>query len=184
MRWRLILVAGLVPTCWLGMMLVHECGHMLAAVITGGTVARLEFPLWGFSRTDVSPDPHPLLVTWAGPLAGVALPLLNALIWRTARRPSILAGIFSGFCLLANGAYLGAGSLAQVGDTAEILKHAGTLWTLRVVGLFLMTAGLVQWYLLGPALGIPRTGKPQALFATTLGAVLLIAAGLWQFTAR
>ena len=124
---RLLLILGLLATCWLGMMLVHECGHMLAALGTGGTVTRLEWPPWGFSRTDVSPNPHPLPVAWAGPLFGALMPLLVALALRIMRRRSLVAEIFSGFCLLANGAYLSAGSLGRIGDTADILKHAAPL---------------------------------------------------------
>jgi hypothetical protein len=100
---RLLLIAGLIVTCWLGMMLVHETGHMLGAVLSGGGLIHLEWPVWGYSRTEVSPNPHPLLVAWAGPLCGAVFPLIASLSLRLGKRRSLVAEIFSAFCLLANG---------------------------------------------------------------------------------
>ena len=61
---------------WIGMQAVHELGHVLAASATGGTVQRVVLHPLTISRTDVSPNPSPLAVAWAGPLVGVILPLL------------------------------------------------------------------------------------------------------------
>ena len=179
--WRLALfILGLLITCWLGMMLVHECGHMLAAICSGGAVARLEWPAWGFSRTDVSPNPHPLLVVWAGPLFGAVLPLLLSLALRGLRIRSVIVEIFSGFCLLANGIYLSAGSFDRIGDTADLLKFGCPILMLWVVGLPLAVAGLAQWHTLGPALGISRASKTEMYLAAALGGILLAASIIWQ----
>ena len=37
-------------------MAVHESGHALMGWATGGHLRRVIVPLWGFSRTDVSPN--------------------------------------------------------------------------------------------------------------------------------
>src|SRR4051794_36054178 len=97
-------------TCWYGMELVHEFGLMLATLLTGGTIEHLEFPLFGFSRTDISPNPHPGLVAWSGPLFGSALPLIAFILLRLAKKKSAFLQLFTAFCLLANGAYIGIGS--------------------------------------------------------------------------
>ncbi len=180
MKWQRLLLVGLLPTCWLGMMLAHEGGHILAALVSGGTVLRLEWPLLGFSRADVSPNPHPLLVAWAGPLFGAIAPSLLSLVLRAARRRSLVADIVSGFCLLANGAYLGIGSLGRIGDTAEMLKRGSPFWILSTVGGLLMLAGLVQWHALGPRMGIRRIGPTEAAVAAALGAFLIAASVIWQ----
>ena len=180
MKTRIFLIFGLLATCWLGMMLVHECGHMLAAVCTGGTVVRLEWPVWGFSRTDVGSNPHPLAVAWAGPVFGSVMPALLALALRVMRLRSVVAEIFSGFCLLANGAYLSAGSLGRIGDTADILKHGGPLWTLWAMGLPLAAAGLLQGHTLGSKLGVARVGKSEAYVTGFLGTTLVLGSLLWQ----
>jgi hypothetical protein len=175
MKSRLLLIAGLLLTCWLGMMLVHELGHILAALLSGGAVTRLEWPPLGFSRTDVSPNPHPLLVAWSGPLFGASLPLLLSLILRLARRRALVAEIFSAFCLLANGIYLGAGSLDRVGDTGDILNHGSPLWLLWPLAVPLTLAAFAQLHALGPRLGIPAASKSQVLLAATSGTLLLAA---------
>ncbi len=48
-----------------------------------------------------SPDPHPLITLWAGPLLGVAVPLIAASIIRKR-----WAWFVADFCLIANGGYL------------------------------------------------------------------------------
>ena len=60
---------------WVGMMVVHELGHVIGGMLTGGTVQRVVLPVLGFSRTDVKPNPSPGIVVWAGPVIGVLLPL-------------------------------------------------------------------------------------------------------------
>ncbi len=77
----LIVATGL--GSWLGMQAVHELGHLLAAWLTGGRIAKVVlFPL-SISRTDLAHNPHPLVVVWSGPLLGVALPLI---LWGVANR--------------------------------------------------------------------------------------------------
>ena len=57
-------------------MLLHELGHIAAAVVSGGSVRQVVLYPLTFSRTDVEPNPHPLLVVWAGPIFWALLPLL------------------------------------------------------------------------------------------------------------
>ena len=139
---RLLFLLGLLVTCWWGMMLVHEAGHALAAIATGGRVVRVEWPLVGFSRTDVAPNPHPLVVIWGGPALGALMPLSMALLSRACRRRRVTIEVFSGFCLLANGVYLAAGSLGRIGDAGDLLRHGAAPWTLWAIGLPLAAAGL------------------------------------------
>ncbi len=121
---QLILIGTFVPFCWLAFMLLHELGHIAAAVVSGGSVRQVVLYPLTFSRTDVEPNPHPLLVVWAGPIVGTLLPLL---IWWGFRRFQVpgdyLARFLAGFCLVANGAYIAIGSFDQVGDAGDMLKH-------------------------------------------------------------
>ncbi|MDG2389927.1 MAG: hypothetical protein P8M30_11460 [Planctomycetaceae bacterium] len=36
-----LLAVSMLPICWLGMMLVHEVGHVLGAWLTGGVVQKV-----------------------------------------------------------------------------------------------------------------------------------------------
>src|SRR5438552_3539003 len=99
------------------MQAVHELGHVVCAWATGASVVRVVLDPLTFSRTDVAGGRHPALVAWAGPLCGAALPLIVWLAGRGAGWPgAYLLRFFAGFCLVANGAYVGFGSFEPAGD--------------------------------------------------------------------
>ncbi len=60
--------------------------------------------------------------------------------WRSAAAELRL---LAGFCLLANGAYLGLGWIDRVGDAGEILDDGGSRWTLILFGLVAVASGLL-----------------------------------------
>src|SRR5262249_53727266 len=106
-----MLIVFSVAFSWLAMMIVHEFGHVLHAWFSGGTVSRVFLHPLTFSRTELSDNPHPLFVAWGGALWGCIIPLLLlALGWLVKWWYSYLLAFFAGFCLIANGSYMGAGS--------------------------------------------------------------------------
>jgi hypothetical protein len=129
------------------MQAVHELGHVLAAWLTGGTVQRVVLHPFTISRTDVSPNPHPLIVAWGGPLVGVILPLVAAAcsraVFPAAQR---FFDFFAGLCLIANGAYIGVGSLDGIGDAGEMLRHGSPRWLLATFGILSAVCGLWIWH--------------------------------------
>ena len=129
------------------MQAVHEAGHVTGAWLTGGSVTRVVLHPLAISRTDVSPNPHPLLVAWAGPMVGVVLPLIAAGVWRLANlRYKALASFFAGFCLIANGLYIGAGSFAAIGDAGDLLRHGAPQIALLTFGSVSTALGLWIWH--------------------------------------
>ncbi len=136
---------------WLGMMAVHESGHAMAACCTGGHVQRIVLPLWGFSRTDVAPNPNRLAEVWAGPLWGSIAPLL---VWIAIQKPGKIWRFFCGFCLITNGCYLAVGWTLHAGDAWELVQLGVPRWVLAVVGGIGALGGLYVWHRLGkPRLG-------------------------------
>jgi Peptidase M50B-like len=132
---------------WFAMQAIHECGHVIAAWITGGTVKRVVLHPFAISRTDVSPNPHPLIVAWSGPLVGVAVPLVLLGASKFIRtRYAKFFRFFAGFCLIANGAYIGAGSFYGIGDAGDLLRHGAPHGTLVAFGFASVTAGLWIWH--------------------------------------
>src|SRR5437762_5721447 len=112
-----ILIASTLLGSWLGMQAIHESGHVIGALLTGGRVARVVLHPLTISRTDLAVNPHPLAGAWAGPVGGVLLPLLAWAVAACLRTPAaFMVRFFAGFCLIANGAYIGAGSFDGVGD--------------------------------------------------------------------
>jgi len=166
---QIVYMVVTVVGCWFGMQAVHELGHCLGAWITGGRVQRVVLHPLTISRTDLDANPHPLVVAWAGPIAGGVLPLLA---W-VARAPTRSVGrraanhgslrfssslcwflrLFAGFCLIANGLYIGLGSFGAIGDCGDMLRHGSQPWQLWLFGLFTAPLGLYLWHGLGPRLG-------------------------------
>lgn len=145
-RAELAAAAALVLACWWGMQMVHEAGHVLAALASGGRVVAVELRPWAISRTDVDPNPAPLFVAWGGPILGVVAPLvawwvLLACRWKVA----VLVRFFAGFCWVANGVYIAVGGLSGIGDGADLLRHGGSLWMLVTFGVVAAVVGLGLW---------------------------------------
>src|SRR5436305_1539520 len=102
-RWQIVLVVSTLANCWLGMQIVHECGHVLGAWATGGLVKKVVLRPWTLSRTDLASNPDPLVVAWAGPVFGAVVPLAVWLTVALARWPGAYwLRFFAGFCLIAN----------------------------------------------------------------------------------
>jgi hypothetical protein len=142
---------------WLLMMIVHELGHVLHARLSGGRVATLVLQPLAFSRTDLADNPHPLFVCWGGALWGCGLPLLLAGLLRLWKRDlAYLGAFFAGFCLIANGAYLAAGSFIGAGDAGDLMRCGSPPWLLILIGLPAMAGGLWLWNGLGPRFGLGR----------------------------
>lgn len=162
---------------------VHEAGHVLGAAATGGKVQRVVLHPLAISRTDLAENPRPLETAWAGPLFGSAAPLCA---WGAAAavglRGDALAVLrfFAGFCLAANGLYLGLGSFDRVGDCGDLLNHGAALWQLWLFGAVAAPLGLFLWHGLGPAFGLGPAGsevRPRTALAM-LGVFLgLLAVG-------
>ena len=140
-------VALAVLVAWFAMQAVHECGHVLAAWLSGGTIRRVVLHPLTISRTDVSPNPHPLIVAWSGPVFGILAPVALLVLRKAfSVRLSTFFHFFAGFCLIANGAYIGAGSFYEIGDAGDLLRHGAPHWTLVAFGVVSLTTGLWIWH--------------------------------------
>ncbi len=179
----IILIVSFLVFCWLGMQVVHEAGHVMGAIASGGRVAGVKLGPLEFSRTDLISNPHPLLVAWAGPVIGAVVPSVLIPFSRRARH---YFRFFAGFCLVANGAYIGVGAIEGAGDAGDLLKHGAALWHLIAFGLLSFSAGLFLWHGLGPAFGIGVRGrlisKSEALGAFVMAAGLVVAEIIWGMT--
>jgi len=133
-------------TCWFGMQVVHELGHILATRCSGATVERVA--LLPISRTDTGNVERPLFVYGNGAVFGVAFPLLLWLIvywfrWNAA----YLFRFFAGFCLIANGAYIGCDfSVVGPTDAGLLIEHGANRRILVLFGVVCVTGGLFLWH--------------------------------------
>jgi hypothetical protein len=173
---QVLLIVSLAGFSWLAMMALHEFGHVLHAWLSGGTIDTVVLHPLAISRTDVSPNPHPLFVAWGGVTWGCLLPLgLWTAVRRLARRYCYLAAWFAGFCLIANGAYLTAGAVLPDGDDGGVLlAHGAARWQLFAFALPAVGAGLYLWNGLGPHFGLTGKGEVDRKAAIAIAAALLI----------
>ena len=171
---QLVLIVASAPLAWLGMQIVHECGHALMGWLTGGEVRRVVLHPLTISRTDLGANPHPLVVCWAGPVFGSIAPVLFWLIARATKwSGEFWLRFFAGFCLIANGAYLAVGSFDRIGDAGDLLKQGSPIWMLWLFGAVTITVGLRLWHGLGARFGLGSQVHPVAWRAA-----LFVAGGL------
>ena len=170
---QIVFVVSLMVLSWLVMMAVHELGHVVGAVLTRGQVERVVLHPLAISRTDVSPNPMPAIVVWAGPILGCTIPIIFwLLIPRRAKIAHIVSMFFAGFCLLANGAYIAVGSFDRVGDCGEMLRTGSPFWTLPAFGLVTMSFGLALWHRAGSVKQF--IADPSLVPARTAWAMLVV----------
>ena len=156
----LFLVATAIAS-WLAMQAIHEAGHVLAAHLTGGRVANVVLHPLTISRTDLAENPHPVIVCWAGPIVGVLGPLLLWLVARAFRfRFAFVLRFLTGFCLVANGLYIGLGWLLTANDAADLIGLGQPHWRLWLFGAVTVPAGFALWNGQGKNFGLGRDATP------------------------
>lgn len=158
---RTVLILSTLLASWLAMQAIHELGHVVGALATGGSIAHVVLHPATISRTDLAENPHPLIVVWAGPLIGVVLPMAFWGLTLAVRfSAAFLLRFFAGFCLIANGLYIGAGSFSGVGDCGDMLRHGSSLWQLWLFGTIATPLGLWLWHGLAPRFGLGPDAQP------------------------
>ena len=112
----------LLVASWVVMTFTHETGHILGGWIGGATLTDYDVAPWHLPYSLHSPDPHPLLTLWSGPILGALAPALLAVAVR-----HVWFRFVADFCLIANGAYLALAWVAgdRLLDTPRLLE-AGT----------------------------------------------------------
>ena len=149
------------------MQAVHELGHVSVTLATGGTVTKVILHPLTISRTDSSGSLHPLLVIWAGPVIGVALPLALLAVFKVAKlKWDYLVQFFAGTCLIANGAYIAAGSFQKIGDAGDLIRHGSPIGLLWSFGLVTVPLGLWLWNGLDRVLGLEKPGPGRSRCGT------------------
>jgi Peptidase M50B-like len=178
---QIVLIVSTLLGSWLGMQAIHESGHVFGAWLTGGRVSRVALHPLTISRTDVVENSKPLIVVWAGPIFGVVVPLALWAVVAAVRLPgAFVFRFFAGFCLLANGLYIGVGSFDRVGDCGEMLRHGSEVWQLWLFGALTAPIGLWLWHGQGTHFGLGRTNgrvSPSAVYGTLVACVALLVLG-------
>lgn len=171
-----LLLVGLCALGWSLMQALHEAGHVLHAVVSGGQVVGVDLHPLRFSRTTLGLNPHPRFVAWGGAVWGCALPLVALVVARIAAIPpwALASGrVVTGLCLLANGIYLGAGAFVHVGDAGDLLLSGASQGSLLAFGAVTSAGGLALWSGTGPDLARAPGRAGPALVASASALALV-----------
>jgi hypothetical protein len=165
---QIILIGTLIGFSWLAMQAVHELGHVMGARATGADIKQVVLHPMTISRTDLGQNPKPLQVVWAGPLVGALLPLAAYLLCVGLRMPFLyLLRFFVGFCLVANGVYIGSGAFIPLADTAVMAFNGSPRWLMALYGLIAIPLGFILWNKQGKHFGLGNA-RGQVDFHATL----------------
>jgi hypothetical protein len=97
-------------------------------------------------------------------VVGVLLPLGLFLAARIGKwKWTCLPQFFAGFCLIANGGYIGAGSFLGSGNASDpgvMLDHGSPTWLLWLFGVVAFPFGLWLWNGLEPWRGDGEPNRP------------------------
>lgn len=169
------------------MQIIHELGHVIGAIASGGRIAGIHLHPLDFSRTDQAVNPRPLITTWMGPLFGATFPAALWLVCSKMKSRALhLIRFFAGFCLVANGAYIGIGAFSRMADAGYLLRFGAPFWHCQWFGLLAMAAGFALWNGLAPAFGIGKSARSipfrEAALSAGLLTGLILAELLWGLT--
>jgi hypothetical protein len=124
-----------------------------------------------------------LVEVWAGPLVGSVVPVLIAVLSALLRcRITYLLWGIAGFCLIANGAYIGIGSIQPIGDAGELIADGMPRWTLAAFGGVAAAGGLWIWHRVSPRFGFggsPIPIRPLDAWGTFVIAILVTTLGFF-----
>ena len=111
------------------MLITHECGHIIGGLASGATLTDYDLTPWRMPYSLYSPDPHPLITLWSGPLLGVVVPVGIAAVLRQR-----WVWFIADFCLLANGGYLAMAWISgdRFLDTPRLLSAGASRATIVV----------------------------------------------------
>ncbi len=171
-----VLIFSTLAISWLGMMVVHEFGHVLFGWLGGGSVARVVLSPLEFSRTEMQKNPRPLFEAWGGALVGSILPLMIAGVWRRFRWPAwYVFQFFAGLCLITNGIYLAVVSfIPNAADPGDLMRNGSPQWILVGFGIISFPLGLFLWNRLGMHFGLgDARGKVNGRVAMAVFALLV-----------
>lgn len=176
---QFLLIGTFVTLSWLGFMIVHEFGHVVAGWATGADVSRVVLHPLQISWTSFTTNPNPLLVAWGGPALGCVFPLILLVGVNVARLSGrYLIRFFAGFCLVANGLYLLVDAFERGGDGGTLLKNGASQWQLILFGLIITPVGFRLWDGLGSSFGLGASDgrvSRRAALASTVSLALVVA---------
>lgn len=174
---KTLFVAGVFIFADLGSVTIHELGHALNLVATGGTVDYIQVTFGGESRVQTTSNPEPMATTWGGFLWQVMAPLLLLLgLWQVWPRLSFWALALLIACFLNAGHYLYTHATWDCRDPHFLMVGGVSKTALQAIGCCLLALSIPA-IPLAAALG--GVGFRRCPWRTTILAVGIPALLFW-----
>jgi hypothetical protein len=127
---------------WCVMVTTHELGHVVSGILTGGQLIHAELRPWKLPHSHFMPDPRPLVTLWGGPILGVTVPLLAAMMIRRN-----WGWFIADFCLIAGGTYIALAWISHepLLDTARLLNAGAPQWQIGLFCVVTIVPGYVRF---------------------------------------
>lgn len=173
--------------------LIHELGHGINSILTGGGLSRIEFSVFGWSRAILDPHGEARAVSWGGVQWSVVFALAAFLLcWIFRSRGLLFALVLAVDAFASGGQYLTVGLLTGKGDGAHLAMMGVERALIIGIAIPLILVVFPLTGLTGPLLGLGRRrssylstltiGLPLlALSLTMLGYNMLVRASEWRF---
>lgn len=137
---RISYLVILLVLSWCAMTFLHESGHIVSGWLCGGTLQSADMLPWHLPYSIFDPDPRPLITLWGGPVLGVLVPVIIALVLRRD-----WVWFITYFCVLANGVYLATAwfSSDKYLDTPKLIEHGAYPATIAIYCLLTIGFGYI-----------------------------------------
>ena len=171
-----IYMLGLFLLADMSSILIHEFGHILNGVATGGKFDHIEFSVLGWSRAFLAPHGEPRAVSWGGVQWACTISLLGFLLcWAFRSRAVLFFLVLTIDAFASSGQYLMVGLFTGEGDGAHLAMMGVSKPILIIIGSALLLVVFPISGLAGPLLGLGRRRNPywRTLLAVGSPVVLL-----------
>gem|GEM_PF-2659316 len=174
--------------------IIHEFGHVLNGVATGGKFDHIEFSVLGWSRAFLAHHGEPRAVSWGGVQWACTVSLFGFLLcWTFRSRAVLFFLVLTIKTFAASGQYLMVGLFTGEGDGAHLAMMGVSKPILIIIGSALLLVVFPISGLTGPLLGLGRrrnpywktllaVGSPVVLLSLSVFAYnMVIRPAQWQF---
>jgi hypothetical protein len=173
---KCLIVMGISVFAFNASTIVHELGHALTVIATGGKFGFIEVTPFSWSYAHYIFAPEPMATSWGGILWSVIFGLLAFFVpWVAKSRLSFIGVLLAISSLAGEGTYLLVGTVFHVGDPASLLGQGVPPLALIVIGSLLL---LLCFPLILPLGTLLDVGKGKNKLMTTVAVVSPIMAYL------
>ena len=140
--WNWTRLALLLTFSWCTMLVCHELGHLIMGYVGGAKLVDFDIVPWHLPYSFHSPDPHPLITLWGGPVLGISIPFAAFFCWRNA-----ILRFVADFCLLANGCYIAVATWTgdHLLDSQRLLDAGAPITSLILFSALTITVGYLRF---------------------------------------